>query len=96
MCWFESSRGHQTKAWHAMRGFFHFNRLQAGLNKVQWKKTRTAKASGFGLYSEKTFFGSWSNPVVGTDARPSASTCTKPKPGMQCGAFFILIRYKLA
>jgi hypothetical protein len=31
---------------------------------------------------------------VGTDARPSVSTCTKPKPGMQCGAFFILIRYK--
>jgi hypothetical protein len=55
---------HQTKAWHAMRGFFHFNPLQACLNKVQRKKTRTAKASGFGLYSEKTFFGSWSNPVL--------------------------------
>ncbi|NBO59645.1 MAG: hypothetical protein EBU82_01590 [Flavobacteriia bacterium] len=25
------------------------------MNKVQRKKTRTAKASGFGLYSEKTF-----------------------------------------
>jgi hypothetical protein len=78
---------HQTKAWHAMRGFFHFNLLQAGLNKVQWKKTRTAKASGFGLYSEITFFGSRSNQVVGTDARPSVSTGR---------AFFILIRYKLA
>jgi len=69
-----------------MRGFFHFDPLQACLNKVQGKKTRTAKASGFGLYSEKTFYGSRSNPVVGT----------KPKPGMQCGAFFILIRCKLA
>jgi len=56
------------------------------LNKVQGKKTRTVKPSGFGLYSEKTFYGSRSNPVVGT----------KPKPGMQCGAFFILIRCKLA
>jgi hypothetical protein len=55
---------HQTKAWHAMRGFFHFNPLQDCLKKVQWKKTRTAKASGFGLYSEKTFFGTRSNPVL--------------------------------
>jgi hypothetical protein len=50
-----------------MRGFFHFNPLQACLNKVKWKKTRTAKASGFGLYSEKTFFGSWSNPVFSSN-----------------------------
>ncbi|MEY4141269.1 MAG: hypothetical protein RL110_640, partial [Bacteroidota bacterium] len=48
---FESSRGHQTKAWHAMRGFFHFNPLQACLNKVKWKKTRTAKASELKLIS---------------------------------------------
>ncbi len=38
-----------------MLGFFHFNPLQARLNKVKGEKHRTVKPSGFDLYSEKTF-----------------------------------------
>jgi hypothetical protein len=53
-----------------MLGFFHFNPLQARLNKVKGEKHRTVKPSGFDLFSEKTFFGSWSNPVVGTKSKP--------------------------
>jgi hypothetical protein len=46
---------HQIKAWYVMLGFFHFNPLQARLNKVKGEKHRTVKPSGFGLYSKKTF-----------------------------------------
>jgi hypothetical protein len=38
-----------------MLGFFHFNPLQARLNKVKGEKHRTVKPSGFDLFSEKTF-----------------------------------------
>jgi hypothetical protein len=38
-----------------MLGFFHFNPLEARLNKVKGEKHRTVKPSGFDLYSEKTF-----------------------------------------